>query len=61
MKAEFEEGNDAPERGATATEYAIMVGFIALAILVGVTAFGVYLGQYYADAAQQLRSLLGLP
>ena len=28
------------ESGATATEYALLVGFIALAIILGVTAFG---------------------
>jgi pilus assembly protein Flp/PilA len=28
------------DRGATATEYAVLVSFIALIIIVGVTAFG---------------------
>lgn len=28
------------DRGATAVEYSIMVGFIAVVIIVGVTAFG---------------------
>lgn len=28
------------DRGATAVEYALMVGFIAVAIVAGVTAFG---------------------
>ena len=28
------------DRGATAVEYALMVGFIAVVIIVGVTAFG---------------------
>ncbi len=28
------------ERGATATEYGLLVAFIALAIVIGVTAFG---------------------
>ena len=30
----------AKDRGATATEYAVLVSFIALIIIVGVTAFG---------------------
>jgi pilus assembly protein Flp/PilA len=31
----------ADERGATAVEYALMVGLIALVIVTGVTAFGI--------------------
>lgn len=37
-RRELEAGGD---RGATAVEYAIMVGFIAAVIVVAVTAFGV--------------------
>jgi Flp pilus assembly pilin Flp len=29
------------DRGATAVEYALMVGFIAAVIIIGVTAFGI--------------------
>ena len=32
--------NGEKEKGATATEYAVLVSFIALIIIVGVTAFG---------------------
>lgn len=35
------------ERGATATEYALLVAFIALAIVVGVTAFGGQLNTFF--------------
>jgi pilus assembly protein Flp/PilA len=35
------------DRGATATEYAILVGLIAVAIVFGVTAFGTNLSSFY--------------
>jgi len=35
------------ERGATMIEYAIVVGFIALVVIVGVTAFGVELNDAF--------------
>ena len=35
------------ERGATATEYALLVAFIALVIVVGVTAFGSQLNSFF--------------
>ena len=34
------------DRGATATEYALLVAFIALVIVVGVTAFGSQLNDF---------------
>jgi pilus assembly protein Flp/PilA len=37
------------ERGATATEYALLVAFIALAIIVGVTAFGTALNNFFSN------------
>ena len=36
------------EKGATATEYALLVAFIAFAIIVGVTAFGGALSGYFS-------------
>lgn len=42
------------ERGATATEYGILVGFLALAITVGVTAFGNSLNQFIDNLAAQV-------
>ena len=35
------------EKGATATEYALLVAFIAFAIIVGVTVFGTALSGYF--------------
>lgn len=60
MEPPASESPVADESGATATEYAIMLGFIALAIVGGVTAFGIYLNDYYNAAAASLRTLLGL-
>ncbi len=37
------------ERGATATEYALLVAFIALAIVIGVTAFGSALNTFFTN------------
>lgn len=36
------------DRGATATEYGLLVGFIAFVIIAGVTAFGGNLGSYFS-------------
>jgi pilus assembly protein Flp/PilA len=46
------------ERGATATEYAVLISFLVLAIIAGVTVFGAWLNGYYADMAQALRDVL---
>ncbi len=42
------------DRGATATEYALLVSFIALAILVGVTAFGGSLNTFFTGLAARV-------
>lgn len=39
------------DRGATATEYALLVAFIALAIIIGVTAFGTALNDFFDSLA----------
>ncbi|WP_200950136.1 Flp family type IVb pilin [Nocardioides sp. Root151] len=39
------------ESGATATEYGLLVGFIAMAILLGVATFGNALNSYYDTLA----------
>lgn len=39
------------EKGATATEYSLLVAFIALVIIVGVTAFGGALNTWFNDLA----------
>ena len=41
----------ASEKGATATEYSLLVAFIALVIIVGVTAFGGALNTWYNNIA----------
>jgi pilus assembly protein Flp/PilA len=37
----------ASEKGATATEYSLLVAFIALLIIIGVTAFGTALNTWF--------------
>ena len=39
------------DRGATATEYALLVAFIAIAIIVGVTLFGNALNTFFTNLA----------
>ena len=46
------------DRGATATEYAILVAFIAVVIVVGVGFFGQHLGAWYLAVTNQLSKLL---
>jgi pilus assembly protein Flp/PilA len=40
---------DEKDKGATATEYALLVAFIALAIVAGVTAFSGALSGWFSD------------
>jgi pilus assembly protein Flp/PilA len=42
------------DRGATATEYALLVAFIALAIVVAVGAFGSQLSTFFSGLAAQV-------
>jgi pilus assembly protein Flp/PilA len=46
------------DRGSTATEYGILVGFVAVAIVVGVSAFGVQLAALVSSLASALTALL---
>ena len=39
------------DRGATATEYAILVAFVALAIIVGATLFGAAVSNWFSNLA----------
>jgi pilus assembly protein Flp/PilA len=39
----------ASEKGATATEYSLLVAFIAFGIIVGVTAFGTGLNTWFTE------------
>jgi pilus assembly protein Flp/PilA len=41
--------DEAKDRGATATEYALLVALIAIAIVVAVTAFGGALGNFFTN------------
>jgi pilus assembly protein Flp/PilA len=49
------------ERGATATEYSIMVGFIALIIVAGVGAFGLALNGVFTWLGTGIKTALGIP
>lgn len=49
------------ETGATATEYSLLVGFIALAIVIGVGAFGTALNLHYGELGTGLKTALGIP
>jgi pilus assembly protein Flp/PilA len=42
------------DEGATAVEYGLLVSLIAVAIIIGVTAFGDYLGGLFSDLEGQL-------
>ena len=43
------------DRGATATEYAILVAFIALLIIIGVTFFGDNLNNWFGRIGNQIK------
>jgi pilus assembly protein Flp/PilA len=49
------------EHGATATEYSILVGFIAIIILTGIGLFGLAVGGYFNQLSVAVRAALGLP
>lgn len=46
--------NGEKEKGATATEYAVLVSFIALIIIAGVTVFGNALSAWFSGLAGQV-------
>jgi pilus assembly protein Flp/PilA len=48
---------DRADRGATATEYALLVALIALAIIVGVTAFGTALNGFFSNLGTKVTNL----
>ena len=43
-----------PEKGATATEYSLLVAFIAFGIIVAVTAFGTALSTWFTGLAGEV-------
>lgn len=49
------------EQGATATEYSILVGFIAIVVVAGVGAFGTALGSYFTGLETGVKVALGIP
>ncbi|MCY1674063.1 Flp family type IVb pilin [Pseudarthrobacter sp. SL88] len=49
------------EKGATATEYGILVAFLAFALALGIMAFGQALNLHYQDMTSDLRTALGIP
>ncbi|MCO4263365.1 Flp family type IVb pilin [Pseudarthrobacter sp. MDT3-26] len=49
------------QRGATSTEYGILLSFLALAIILGVTAFGQALNVHYLGMTTALKTALGMP
>ena len=54
-------GRFTKENGATATEYSILVGFIALIIVAGVGLFGAALNGYFDTLANGVKAALGIP
>jgi pilus assembly protein Flp/PilA len=49
------------ELGATATEYSILAGFIALVIVAGVGFFGIALNGVFTGLGTGLKTALGIP
>jgi pilus assembly protein Flp/PilA len=52
---------NAEEKGATATEYSILVGFIAIVIVAGVGLFGAALNGYFNVLGTGVKTALGVP
>ena len=49
------------ENGATATEYGITVGFIAVVIVAGIGFFGLSLNGFYDHLTTGIKTALGIP
>ena len=49
------------EQGATATEYSILTGFIAMVIVAGVGLFGTSLNLFFGFLTTGVKSALGIP
>lgn len=49
---------DSDETGATATEYSILLSFIAVVLIAGATIYGVALRDFFVSAATYLGSIL---
>jgi pilus assembly protein Flp/PilA len=61
MESEGARPKESPERGATATEYALLCGFIAMVIVFGIGVFGVGLNAFYGQMTAGVRAALGMP
>jgi len=51
-------GRARDERGATATEYGLLVGFIAIIIVAGVSFFGTALDTYFQGLSTWLATVI---
>ena len=49
------------QQGATATEYSILAGFVAIVIVAGVGLFGVALNSFFGFLTTGVRTALGIP
>ena len=49
------------EKGATATEYSVLLGFIAIVIVAGVGLFGTSLNGVYTGLSTGVQTALGIP
>lgn len=49
------------ERGATATEYSLLVAFIALIIVTGVGIFALALNSVFLGLGTEVKTALGIP
>lgn len=49
------------EKGATATEYSILLGFIAIVIVAGVGLFGTSLNGLFNALSSGIKTALGIP
>ena len=51
----------ADEEGATATEYGILMAFLVVIALAGVSLFGLALTGWYDELTAHLKAVLGIP
>lgn len=54
ITARIHAAQDSEDRGATATEYAMLVAFIACAIVFAVTAFGTALSNFFGGLGTRI-------
>jgi pilus assembly protein Flp/PilA len=51
----------AEEKGATATEYGILMAFLVVIALAGISFFGLALSGWYDELTAHLKVVLGIP